>query len=63
MTDLLFKIGKIDLGVYQSSFNNIDDILCVLILIAHLPKIHQNNRKYNNNYTIPPPRLEGKDDF
>ena len=38
-------------------------VLCVQILIAHLPKIHQNNRKYNNNNTIPPPRLEGKDDF
>ena len=44
-------------------YQQISLILCVLIVIAHLPKIHQNNRKYNNNNTIPSPQLEGKDDF
>ena len=38
-------------------------IQSVQIDIAHFPKIHQNNRKYNNNNTIPSPQLEGKDDF
>ena len=67
---ILVYFGQVS-NVYQDTRYDIDTIehlflfinhlqiswflLCVLIFIAHLPKIHQNNRKYNNNNTIPPP--------
>ena len=58
-----FVSRSIDLLDFEAESLSHHIILCVQIHIAHLPKIHQNNRKYNNNNTIPSPHLEGKDDF